>query len=93
MNVNTNTKAKPDLSDPKCGPFGARNKPIRKTLIVLGYLGLLATIVGIYVVFINQHDSIRTFNSITEATGVVILVVGVLLVVGSAFAVRRWFKR
>ena len=82
-----------DLSDPKCGPFGARNKPIRKALILLGYLGLLAIIVGIYVVFINQHDSVRTFNSITEATGVVILVVGVLLVVGSAFTVRRWFKK
>lgn len=84
---------KVDLSDPKCGPFGARNKPIRKALILLGYLGLLAIIAGIYVVFINQHDSVRTFNSITEATGVVILVGGALLVVASAFAVRKWFKR
>jgi uncharacterized membrane protein HdeD (DUF308 family) len=82
-----------DLSDPKCGPFGARNKPIRKALIVLGYLGLLAIIVGIYVVFINQHDPVKTFNSITETTGVVVLVLGVLLLVISAFTVRRLFKR
>jgi hypothetical protein len=82
-----------DLSDPKCGPFGAKNKPIRKALIVSGYAGLVAIIVGIYILFINQHDSVGTFNSISEATGAVVLGLGALLMVMSAVAVRRWFKR
>ncbi len=66
---------------------------VRRAVIGTGYLGLVGMIVGIFVTFINRYNPLGTFDSVSEISGITVLVVGAVLLVASAFTVWKWFKR
>jgi hypothetical protein len=70
-----------------------RSNMRRRAMIVLGYLGIAGIIVGAYLLLINRNDPVWTFSKADQVSGVVVIVVGLLLVVISAFTVKKWFSR
>ena len=65
---------------------------VRKTFIASGYLGTAAIILGILITFLNHHSPVKPFETLNEISGVTLLVVGVLLLVISCYAVWKWFR-
>jgi hydrogenase/urease accessory protein HupE len=60
---------------------------LRKAAIAIGYVGLLAMVVGAWLVFLNHHNPIMEFD-VTEKSGIAVLCIGFGVLVISALLVR-----
>ncbi len=65
----------------------------RRATIGAGYVGLAGIVVGIFVTFINRFHPLGNFNSASEISGITLAVLGVVLLIASAFTVWKWFRK
>jgi uncharacterized membrane protein HdeD (DUF308 family) len=72
---------------------GPNAKRLRRALIALAYIGIAAIVSGIFLLFINRHNPVVTFDQISETAGAVVLCGGFVMLVASSFIVHRWFRK